>query len=73
MSALPTLAQGASGFSVHNLQALLNTHGAGLAEDSSFGPKTLSAVRNFQSSSKIGVDGVVGQHTWSVLLLGHDL
>lgn len=73
MSALPLLQQGSLGPSVKNLQALLNTHGYGLAVDGQFGPLTKGATERFQSASHIGVDGIVGQHTWSVLLLGHDL
>lgn len=73
MSALPVLQQGSMGPAVRNLQALLNVHGYGLAVDGDFGPHTNSATRDFQSKYRIVVDGVVGQHTWSCLLLGHDL
>lgn len=73
MSALPTLQQGSLGPTVKNLQALLNTHGYGLAVDGQFGPLTRGATVKFQTAMHIGVDGIVGQHTWSCLLLGHDL
>lgn len=73
MSALPTLQQGSLGPAVKNLQALLNTHGYGLAVDGQFGPLTRGATVRFQTAYHIGVDGIVGQHTWSCLLLGHDL
>ena len=39
--------------------------------DGSFGPLTEAAVRNFQASAHIAVDGIVGPATWSFLLNGH--
>ncbi|MDX2592793.1 peptidoglycan-binding protein [Streptomyces sp. WI03-4A] len=48
---------------VTELQNLLNAHGAGLVVDGSFGAKTLYAVREYQSSVAIAVDGEVGPQT----------
>ena len=66
----PTLSNGATGDAVHVLQGDLNSHGAKLAVDGVFGPKTLAAVRKFQQDKGITVDGIVGPVTWSKLL-GH--
>lgn len=65
---LPVLKQGAKGHGVVVLQRLLNTRGAKIAVDGSFGPATAEAVKTFQRSQGIAVDGVVGAGTWSKLL-----
>jgi len=51
------------------VQYLLNAHGATLAVDGIFGPKTAAAVRSFQRSHGLVVDGVVGDQTWPALLV----
>lgn len=66
---LPTLQRGANGHAVANVQALLNTHGYELVEDGDFGPKTGSAVRNFQARRQLTVDEIVGPQTYRSLLL----
>ncbi|MGW0965007.1 peptidoglycan-binding protein [Streptomyces sp. NPDC002516] len=48
---------------VTELQNLLNAHGAGLVVDGQFGANTLYAVRAYQSSTAIAVDGLVGPQT----------
>jgi peptidoglycan hydrolase-like protein with peptidoglycan-binding domain len=48
---------------VTELQILLNDHGAGLAVDGDFGPMTLAAVENYQSTHGLAVDGIVGPNT----------
>src|SRR5690625_1344697 len=58
---------GARGAAVKHLQTRLNAHGASLAVDGVFGSATLRAVKNHQSASRIGVDGVVGPKTWNTL------
>ncbi len=64
----PTLSLNATGPSVELLQKLLIDHRFKVSADSTFGPKTEEAVKAFQKSNKILADGVVGQHTWDLLL-----
>ena len=52
---------------VTELQTLLNSHGARLTVDGNFGPLTLAAVKSFQSSHGLAVDGIVGPHTKAAL------
>ena len=67
----PVLWQGAANaaVTVRSLQYLLNAHGAGLTVDGIFGARTNSAVRNYQASHGLAVDGMVGPQTWSSLLV----
>lgn len=68
-ASLPVLGQGSEGQSVTRLQALLNVAAqAGLVEDGIFGPLTDAAVRDFQTSRDLLVDGIVGPQTWTALL-----
>ena len=63
------LQEGNTGRTVQSLQMLLNGHGNyGLQVDGIFGPRTQSAVREYQSAARIGVDGIAGVHTWGALL-----
>jgi peptidoglycan hydrolase-like protein with peptidoglycan-binding domain len=68
-SSYDTLSEGSSGPQVKAAQYLLNEHGfdAGTA-DGAFGPNTEGAVRAFQQSRSLSVDGVVGRKTWTALL-----
>lgn len=65
----PTLAittqQGDSGAKVRAVQSQLVESGYGVAVDGVFGPGTNTAVRSFQSAKALGVDGIVGDNTWS--------
>lgn len=54
---------------VRTVQYLLNARGANLHIDGVFGPKTDAAVRAFQLSHGLAVDGIVGRFTWSALLI----
>jgi peptidoglycan hydrolase-like protein with peptidoglycan-binding domain len=63
----PKLRQGSHGTAVRTLQKQLNSHGAHISVDGSFGTKTLKAVRSFQSSKGLAVDGVVGPKTWKAV------
>jgi peptidoglycan hydrolase-like protein with peptidoglycan-binding domain len=56
------LRPGASGPEVVHLQRLLGVHA-----DGDFGPSTLRAVRRFQATHGLLVDGQVGPHTWAAL------
>ncbi|WP_238596518.1 peptidoglycan-binding domain-containing protein [Abditibacterium utsteinense] len=51
------------------LQRLLILKGARLVVDGHFGFSTENAVRIFQKSQKIKVDGVVGAQTWESLVV----
>lgn len=74
---LPTLAQGAKDdpngvWYVRRIQAMLNSVMAipvGVP-DGNFGPLTHSGVATFQQRNSLAVDGVVGPHTWALLLAG---
>jgi peptidoglycan hydrolase-like protein with peptidoglycan-binding domain len=55
---------------IERLQQLLNETGfASLDTDAEFGPKTDTAVREFQRSERLAVDGIVGKQTWTRLLM----
>lgn len=58
----PTIQQGASGADVARLQGLLH-----ITVDGSFGPATDAAVRAYQASMGLTVDGVVGSQTWDAI------
>jgi peptidoglycan hydrolase-like protein with peptidoglycan-binding domain len=61
------LQYGSQGGDVNTLQQNLNNHGYNLSVDGSFGKNTLSAVRDFQSKNGLGVDGLVGTKTQSMM------
>ena len=66
---LPKLRKGSNSGYVKTVQILLNKYNkAGLVEDGDFGSKTDTAVRAYQKSRGLGVDGVVGIKTWAQLL-----
>ncbi|MBN2358340.1 MAG: peptidoglycan-binding protein [Deltaproteobacteria bacterium] len=62
------LRRGDRGAAVRELQRLLNQHGAHLAVDGDFGPRTEAAVRGFQRSHGLEVDGIVGPRTANKLV-----
>lgn len=66
---LPILQKGDESGCVRTLQILLNKYNnAALDEDGDFGPKTHTAVQNYQRSRRLGIDGIVGPQTWTKLL-----
>lgn len=66
-TARTVLRPGDRGDDVKAMQARLNTHGAALDLDGSFGPATEAAVRAFQTSAGLDVDGVAGPLTHAAL------
>ncbi|MDQ6839361.1 MAG: peptidoglycan-binding protein [Actinomycetota bacterium] len=65
--ARPVLRQGANGPAVSELQTKLNAHGVVCGVDGDFGPQTADAVRAFQKSCGLLVDGEAGPQTWAAL------
>lgn len=63
-----TLRVGSSGPAVKFLQTALTNDGFACFADGDFGAKTASAVRGFQGSRRLTVDGVVGPRTWAALV-----
>lgn len=57
------LKEGATGYAVRVLQAALNVFGANIATDSDFGPKTHTAVLDFQAAHGLKTDGEAGPDT----------
>jgi peptidoglycan hydrolase-like protein with peptidoglycan-binding domain len=64
-----TQRQGTRGVDALAVQYLLQQHGISVTADGAFGPATASAVRSFQSSKGLAVDGVVGPNTWGALVV----
>ena len=65
----PVVREGNSNHPVHSLQWLLRLHGHTVTVDGEFGPRTTAAVRAFQQEKGITVDGLVGEQTWSALIV----
>lgn len=61
------LSYGSSGEDVKELQKALNNVGFALDVDGKFGAKTQSAVKSYQKSKGLSVDGIVGNNTWTSL------
>lgn len=61
------LSYGSSGEEVKELQKALNNAGYSLEVDGKFGTKTQSAVKSYQKSKGLAVDGIVGNNTWTSL------
>lgn len=65
---MANLRRGSKGDDVKDLQTLLNSVGGyNLDVDGSFGPKTLAAVRDYQSKNNLTVDGIAGVNTMNAL------
>ena len=65
----PLLKRGDSGFPVRPLQHLLRARNRPVDVDGIFGPRTEAAVKAFQQSKGLAVDGIVGPETWPKLVL----
>ncbi|MGH1553112.1 peptidoglycan-binding protein [Streptomyces sp. L7] len=65
----PNVIDGDTGNNVLAAQYLLRYHGASITADGQFGPATLAATKSFQSAQGLSVDGQVGPHTWSALIV----
>lgn len=64
----PTLRIGDQTEMVKTLQSMLNKVGGyGLAVDGIFGNKTYDAVKEFQRTNDVPVDGIVSDQTWAKL------
>jgi peptidoglycan hydrolase-like protein with peptidoglycan-binding domain len=59
--------QGASGANVEAIQYLLRQNGQDIGVDGDFGGQTDAAVRSFQRTRGLTVDGIVGLRTWQAL------
>ena len=69
LSPWPLVRQGDQGHPIRTLQDLLRARGHSVSVDGIFGPLTVGAVRAFQNAKGLGVDGVVGPHSWGVLII----
>ena len=68
----PTLKKGdkdVEGNGVRRAQYLLRQKGSNIQPDHIFGPATEGAVKQFQTSAKLVVDGIIGNQTWNALLV----
>lgn len=68
MALLVKVRNGSRGDAVRALQRELNSAGKNLSVDGVFGSGTESAVRSYQKSANLDVDGVVGPDTWGSLI-----
>ena len=57
------------GNGVRRAQYLLRQRGFNIQPDHIFGPATEGAVKQFQQSENLLVDGIVGNQTWNALLV----
>lgn len=65
---IPILRKGSRREGVSSLQLLLNAKGASLTVDGSFGSATDKALREFQESRGLDIDGICGPATWAELI-----
>jgi hypothetical protein len=66
----PLVQRGDRGPAVEKLHDLLKVAKAGERGYGTFGPKTEAAVRRYQQTHGLDVDGRVGRQTWTALLTG---
>jgi peptidoglycan hydrolase-like protein with peptidoglycan-binding domain len=65
----PLLKKNSRNEPVQSVQYLLRAHGRTVTVDGIFGPNTEAAVRAFQSSTGLAADGIVGDRTWTALVI----
>ena len=68
--AVKAIKYGMKGDEVTNLQTSLKNAGYNIDVDGSFGPQTLSAVKDYQKANGLTVDGMVGPQTQAALFGG---
>lgn len=66
-NACVTVKKGAKGNITYILQAILVCKGYNIAVDSDFGTNTENAVKNYQKSNDLTVDGIAGKNTFAKL------
>ena len=71
VSTAEKLRWGSQGSAVEQLQSALNKHGDSLSVDGKFGKLTHGAVKDFQRSHDLRIDGVVGPETRGALTGGN--
>lgn len=64
-----TVRQGSQGEAVRGAQSALNAKGSSLTADGVFGSGTHDAVTVFQQARGLAADGIVGDKTWSALMV----
>lgn len=65
----PLLTVGSQGQAVKDVQAFLREQGLyNYAPDGIYGSQTQAAVRQFQQSQNLSVDGIIGPQTWGAML-----
>jgi murein L,D-transpeptidase YcbB/YkuD len=65
----PLLSVGSQGQEVRDLQAFLSQRGYyDSTVDGIYGPRTQSAVRQFQQAQNLQADGIVGPQTWGAMM-----
>jgi peptidoglycan hydrolase-like protein with peptidoglycan-binding domain len=65
----PLVEKGDEVFPVRPLQQLLRARSHPVTVDGIFGPRTESAVKEFQQSTGLSADGKVGKQTWPKLIV----
>lgn len=65
----PLVEEGDKNHPVQTLQYLLRAQGHTVSVDGIFGPGTEAAVRAFQTSRHLALDGLVGARTWGALII----
>ena len=65
----PLVRQGDQQHPVRTMQYLLRARGQNVQVDGIFGPTTNTAVRAFQQTAQLAVDGIVGPKTWGALVV----